>query len=341
MMSDPTLLTVILNYKTPEMTLKSLAAALHEMDSISGAITVVDNDSQDGSYETLQQAIIDQGLDHNDRVRVIQSGHNGGFGAGNNVGIRARLPNGDAPDYIYILNSDAFPSGGAIKRLLAELQTNLSAGFAGSYIHGEDGGPHITAFRFPTIQSELETAIRFGPISKMLKNHIVPLPLPDKTCAVDWLAGASLMMRQIVLDEIGLFDEQFFLYFEETDLCKRAKNAGWPTIYVRESEVAHIGSVSTGMKTWVRMPSYWFDSRLYYFTKNHGRIYATVATIAHLAGGVLNRLRNIIQRKQRADPPKFLRDMAVHSLRSAAKSFFHNPRQPKNTVTRIISKDTK
>lgn len=340
-MSDPTLLTVILNYKTPEMTLQSLTAALREMGEISGAITIVDNDSQDGSYEGLQQAIKDQGLDRDERVRIIQSGHNGGFGAGNNVGIRARLPNGDAPDYVYILNSDAFPGVGAINRLLEELQNNPDTGFAGSYIHGQEGDPHITAFRFPTVQSELEIAARFGPISRLLKSYIVPLPLPNQTCTVDWLAGASMMMRQNMLDEIGLFDEEFFLYFEETDLCRRAKNAGWSTVYVRDSEIAHIGSVSTGMKTWARMPSYWFDSRLYYFTKNHGRIYAIAATIAHLTGGIFNRLRSTIQRKPRVDPPMFLRDMAAHSLCSATKALFKQLQKPKNTVTRIVSQDTK
>ncbi len=83
---------------------------------------------------------------------------------------------------------------------------------------------------------------------------------------MDWLAGASLMMRQDVLDRIGLFDEEFFLYFEETELCLRAARAGWPTDYVVESRVAHVGSASTGMKTWDRIPQFWLDSRLRYFT---------------------------------------------------------------------------
>jgi GT2 family glycosyltransferase len=142
----------------------------------------------------------------------------------------------------------------------------------------------------------------------------VPLPLPRETCQVDWLAGASLMMRQKVLDKIGLFDERFFLYFEETDLCRRALLAGWPTVYVRSSEISHIGSVSTGMKNWTRMPQYWFDSRRYYYVKNHGAFYAKLATLAHLAGGVLCHLRHILQGKPLQGPKYFLRDLARHSL---------------------------
>ena len=99
----------------------------------------------------------------------------------------------------------------------------------------------------------------------MLADHVVPLPVPDQSGAVDWLAGASMMMRAEVLEQIGLFDEEYFLYFEETDLCRRAALAGWPTHYVVESRVTHIGSVSTGMKVWDRIPEYWLDSRCFRF----------------------------------------------------------------------------
>ena len=339
-MRQPTVLTIILNYKTPDMTLQSFAAALREMDGIAGAITIVDNDSQDGSYEALLKAV--RVLDMKPgRVQVIQSGHNGGFGAGNNVGIRARLPNGDTPDYVYILNSDAFPGKNAIKLLLMQLQNNPNVGFAGSYIHGPEGAPHITAFRFPSIQGELEGAARLGLISRVLKNYTVPLPLPKQTCVVDWLAGASVMMRQSVLNEIGLFDEIFFLYFEETDLCKRAYNAGWSTVYVRESEVCHIGSVSTGMKTWGRMPNYWFNSRLHYFVKNHGRSYTAIATLAHLLGAVTYRVRCLVQNKPKIDPPGFLRDLTLHSLRSATKNLLSKQPETLSKVARITGQKIK
>ncbi len=313
-MKKPTLLTVILNYKTANMTLESLAAALMSTQGINGEIIIVDNDSQDGSFEKLTKAVQEKGWSANGRVRVLQSGRNGGFGAGNNVGIKAGLSNGDRPDYVYILNSDAFPNRDTVSELLNYLETHPKVGFAGSYIHGQDGEPHLTAFRFPSVAGEFEGAIKFGPISRLLKNSIVPLPLPKETCQVDWLAGASLMMRQAVLDQIGLFDERFFLYFEETDLCRRALQAGWPTVYVRSSEVAHIGSVSTGMRNWERMPQYWFDSRRHYFVKNHGPFYAKLATAAHLLGGAFCYLRHAVQGKTPQGPKRFLRDLARHSL---------------------------
>ena len=315
------LLTVILNWRTPDMTLRSAEAALLAMQGIDGALVIVDNESGDGSFEKMTSEVARRGWDIGPhRVRVLQSGHNGGFGAGNNFGIRAGLPDGTRPDYFYLLNSDAFPAPDAIRLLLQHLQAHPQTGFAGSFMHGPDGDPHRTAFRFPSITSEFEGQIRLGPVSRLLGRWVVAQPIPEQTTRVDWLAGASIMMRRKVPDEIGLFDEAFFLYFEETDLCRRAALAGWPSDYVVESRVAHIGSASTGMKTWTRIPQFWLDSRLHYFTKNHGRLYAVLATLAALAGGSLWRLRLLVQRKDRGDPPRFLRDLAAHHLRHAFRS---------------------
>ena len=317
----PRLLTVILNWRTPDMTLRSAEAALLAMQGIDGALVIVDNESGDGSFEKMTSEVARRGWDIGPhRGRVLQSGHNGGFGAGNNFGIRAGLPDGTRPDYFYLLNSDAFPAPDAIRLLLQHLQAHPQTGFAGSFMHGPDGDPHRTAFRFPSITSEFEGQIRLGPISRLLGRWVVAQPIPEQTTRVDWLAGASIMMRRKVPDEIGLFDEAFFLYFEETDLCRRAALAGWPSDYVVESRVAHIGSASTGMKTWTRIPQFWLDSRLHYFTKNHGRLYAVLATLAALAGGSLWRLRLLVQRKDRGDPPRFLRDLAAHHLRHAFRS---------------------
>ena len=308
--TDLTVLTVILNWRTATMTLRAVAAAEIAMRDVSGAITVVDNDSGDGSFETLTTE-----LAGHPRVRVVQSGRNGGFGAGNNFGIRLGLPDGSRPDLVYILNSDAFPAEDAIGHLLAYLVSHPDVGFAGSYILGPDGEPHMTCFRFPSVASEFEGSARTGPISRLLDHRKVPLGIPDKSGPVDWLAGASLMMRNRVLQETGLFDEDFFLYFEETDLCRRARAAGWSTHFVRESRIEHIGSVSTGMKEWSRVPGYWFDSRWLYFVKQGGTSQAVLATVANAAGCIILRTRRLIQPRIRPDPPHFLRDLLSHARR--------------------------
>jgi hypothetical protein len=281
------LASIVLNWRTPDMTLDAVKAAVKAMEPIEGGwhLYVVDNDSQDGSEDKLRAAIADEqargtwGYDH---VEVIQSGRNGGFGAGNNVGIRAALARSDRPEYVYILNSDAFPAPDAVAKLVAAL----------------DARPEL------------------GVVTRLLERWVVPMGIPDGTIEVDWLAGASMMMRVRMLDEVGTFDETFFLYFEETDLCRRAAKAGWKTLYVRDSHCAHVGSASTGMKKWTRIPGYWLDSRRHYFTKNHGTGYWAAATTARAAVTTLYELRRRVQRgKPAKNPEGFVADLVRHAVK--------------------------
>ena len=308
------LLAVILNYKTAEMTLESAESAVKALNHFSHdwQMTIVDNDSQDGSYELIKQAISDKKDPHWQKVTVVESGHNGGFGAGNNFAIRPTLELELPPEYIYILNSDAFPDPTAIKPLVDHLDKNPQVGIVGSYLHDTDKVPLRSAFRFPTIYSEFEDSIGLGIVSKALKNYVVPMDIPETTQKVDWLEGASMMFRSTMLKEVGLFDEHFFLYFEETDLCKQAGRKGWDATYVKESIVLHIEAVSTGREEWKRVPDYWLDSRRHYFCKNHGRAYNNVATIARLLGSILWQIRRHIQRKPDITPPYFLTDLFKH-----------------------------
>ncbi|WP_299411827.1 glycosyltransferase family 2 protein [uncultured Sulfitobacter sp.] len=312
-MTAPTVLCILLNYRTPAMTLRAAEAALADLHSVGGELVIVDNASGDGSYEMIAAEVAARGWAVDDLVRIVASPVNGGFGAGNNIGLRMRLRDGRVPDYYYILNSDAFPDAGCTAALMAHLEAHPEAGIACSHVRGEDNVVHTTAFRFPSIAGEFVGAARLRVFERMMPHAPVPMPQPSATCQVDWSAGASMMMRASMLEAIGLFDETFFLYFEETDLCLRAARAGWTCWYVPDSRVVHIGSVSTGMKTKRRMPSYWYDSRRHYFIKNHGRIYAVTALLAHLVGGVLHRLRAGIAGRKPQDPNWFLADLIAHS----------------------------
>ena len=313
--TPPSVHVIVLNWRTPEMSLQAAEAALREMQGIDGGLTIVDNDSGDGSYEAMLAGVQVRGWP-SDRVAVVQSGWNGGFGAGNNHGIRQGLPDGRRADLVYLLNSDAIPQPGAIRALVDYLGRHPEAGIACSRLRGTDGEPHLTAFRFPGIASEFEQTSRTGPVTKLLRKYVVALPQPVTSGRVDWSAGASMMIRMDVLDRIGLFDEGFFLYYEETDLCRRAADAGWQTHYIVESLVLHIGSVSTGMKGWKRPPDYWYDSRRRYYEKHHGRIGALLATAAHLAGAGLFRLRCLLARRKSDMPPGHLSYLTRHALRA-------------------------
>ncbi|WP_086934333.1 glycosyltransferase family 2 protein [Agarilytica rhodophyticola] len=312
----------ILNYRTPELTIDAIKAtitALEYREKNDWRILVVDNDSQDGSEEQLQKVVEENKNTAGwQNIEVLQTGHNGGFGAGNNYAIQYAREKFAQLEYVYVLNSDAFPDQDAIKVLIDFLDQNTHYGFAGSYIYGTDGTPHETAFRFPSPLGEFEGAVRFGPISKLLKKYQVPLGLLSTSCDVDWLAGASMLMRIKTLEEVGVFDETFFLYFEETDLCLRAQRKGWPVRYILESKVAHIGSASTGMKKWDRIPAYWLDSRRHYFKKNHGSLQFALATFLRTIGSTLYNLRCVIEKKENTEPSRFIRDMLKHALASTS-----------------------
>jgi GT2 family glycosyltransferase len=307
------LLVVIVNYKTALLALRAAEAALADVRALGGAIAIVDNDSGDGSLATLRDGIASGRF--GSTVEVIAAEKNGGFGYGNNVAIRRALASSDPPQYVYLLNPDAMPDPGAIRTLVEFLDAHPEVGIAGSHIHNPDGSTHVSAFRFPSPIGELEGTLRLGLATKLFDRWSVwNLPC-DETARVDWVSGASTMIRRDVLDQVGLFDENFFLYFEETDLCRRAAEAGWQTWFVHEASVEHEVGVATGIKdTKRRTPPYWFASRRYYFLKQGGRGELWLANLLWMAGFSLWRLRRRLQAKPDPDPPQMLADFVRHTV---------------------------
>ena len=128
-----------------------------------------------------------------------------------------------------------------------------------------DGIHSVSAFLFPTALSELNIQAKNRLIAKLVPHAVESLPLsvlPDVPHEAEWISGVGMLVRTAVFEQIGGFDEGFFLYFEEIDFCRRAKRAGWKSYSVVTAPLTHIGSVSTGMdeKELRRMPRYWFDS---------------------------------------------------------------------------------
>ncbi len=307
-----TVVSVTVNYKTAQLTLRALEAALADMAPLGGRAIVVDNDSGDGSLATIRDAVRARGWA--DRVDVLAAPANLGFGAGNNIAFRHALSWETPPDYFYLLNPDALPDPGGVRALVDFMERTPDSGLAGSRVRHPSGELRISAFRFPSVLSELEAGVRVGLVTRLLDRWKVPAPPPESTSAVDWVSGASVMLRRAMLDEIGMFDENFFLYFEETDLSLRAMRGGWKTYYVLESGAEHIGQVSTGMKdVQKRRPKYWFESRAYYLQKNYGRAMRTAADVAFAGGFSVHELRKRLG-KPDDDPPHFFRDFLAFNF---------------------------
>jgi N-acetylglucosaminyl-diphospho-decaprenol L-rhamnosyltransferase len=309
-------LVVIVNYRTPELTVNCLRSLVPDLPFLPNTqVIVVDNDSGDDSLEVIQQAIVAEGW--GDWATLLPSNHNGGFSYGNNVAIRLALNSDNPSDYIWLLNSDTEIRSGALHRLLEFMQTRNHVGICGSRFEEPDGTVWPIAFRFPSILSELENGFRLGVVSQLLSSWKVAQVMTDQPRQMDWLPGASLLIRREVFETIELMDEGYFLYYEETDFCLQAARYGWECWYVPNSHVMHLAGQSTGVTTPTdrpkRLPQYWFNSRRRYFVKNHGRLYAAIADTVWFLGFASWRGRRLIQRKPDTDPPSLLQDFVRNS----------------------------
>jgi GT2 family glycosyltransferase len=281
-----------------------------------GRVVVVDNGSGDGSAETLAEAIHRRSW--GEWVQLLPLDRNAGFAAGNNAALRQILAHPRPPDYFWLLNPDTVVRVGAGRVLAEFLNRHPRVGIVGSRLEQPDGTPQRSAFRFPSVLGEWENGFRFGPVSRLLRRHVVAPPVRAESHPTDWLSGASLMVRRSMLEQVGLLDEGFFLYFEEVDLCRRAARAGWRCWYVPESRVVHLVSQSTGVDGGPiraqRKPEYWFASRQRYFAKHHPRRDAACADVGWAVGFAAWRLRNRFQRKPDTDPPGLLGDFVRYNF---------------------------
>ena len=310
------MLIVIVNYRSAGLTLDCLASLAAAEIRPGRRVVVVENASGDDSAARLAAAVDAYGW--GGWCRLLPLDRNLGFAGGNNAALRPALAGPQPPDSVLLLNPDTVVRPGAISALEDFLDSHPRVGLAGSRLEDPDGTPQRSAFRFPTVLSELEGGLRFGPVSQLLAPWVVAPPVSDRPHRTDWMAGASLLVRREVFDRIGLLDEGYFLYFEETDFCLRAARAGWPGWYVPASRVVHLVGQSSGVtdtkRPARRMPRYWFESRRRYFAVNHGRMYAALADAAYAAGFSLWRVRRWLQSKPDTDPPHLLGDFLRFSL---------------------------
>lgn len=311
------LLVVIVNYRTPALTIDSLRSLVGEVQSLPGTrVVVTDNKSGDGSVEQIKNAIETEGWGEWATFMPLEL--NGGFAYGNNAAIRPALQSTNPPPYVLLLNPDTVVRPGALKTLVDFMNEHPDVGIAGSRLEDPDGTPQRSAFRFHTVFSELDFGLRLGVVSKLLSKWVVAPPPSDETHQTDWVAGASMIIRREVFDATGLMDEDYFMYYEEMDFCLQAKRAGWSCWYVPQSRVVHLVGQSSGVtdtkKPPKRLPQYLFDSRRRYFIKNYGWLYAALADHAWASTFVLWRMRRVIQRKPDTDPPKVFGDFLRNSV---------------------------
>jgi GT2 family glycosyltransferase len=255
-MSDPVLDVVIVSYRSRDLLRSCLASLRAHPPKLGAAIWVVDNASHDGTPEMVRSEFPE--------VELVVSEANRGFSAANNLAIRR----GRAP-YVLALNPDTRLTPGALDRMLELIEGNPSIGIAGCRLEREDGSfDHAARRSFPTPAGALGHFTGIGRRSDA-PGWLAQYRAPSiESGAVDAVNGAFMLMRRQALDEVGLFDERYWMYMEDLDLCYRFARAGWTTWYEPSVRAMHVKGASSGPNRSPRL-NYAFHYGMYRFYRKH------------------------------------------------------------------------
>ena len=314
-MADIDVAVVIVTYRSAQLAIEALRSVDAQRGSPGLSLRAIVVDNASGDFPLIGEA-----MEHNkwsSWLTLIDAPQNGGFAYGNNLGI-ARAYAQQTPDYIYLLNPDAQVRSDGIATLIRFLADHPDVGIAGSSFENLDGSDWPIAFRFPTLLGELDAGLQMGFATRLLKRWVVARVMGKTPEPVDWICGASMMIRAAVFTAIGGLDENYFLYFEETDFCLRARRAGFTTWYIPESRVMHIMGQSTSLTDprlgLRRLPSYWFESRRRYYVVAFGLWHAAVIDLVAMAAHSIGLIKRVAQGKRYRGVPYFIRDLARHSV---------------------------
>jgi len=274
---DPQIAVVVVSYNTRDLLLECLASVIESTQGRGVQLVVVDNSSEDGSYQAVLEAY--------PLATAICNSTNLGFGAACNQGFKAT----DAP-FILLLNSDARLTPQAFHALCDCLEQNQRCGAAGCKLIDAAGAEVINTRNFLTpLNQAFELAgidVGLGSLQRARR----PNPGRDLAdCSVDWIDGACLMLRRAALDEAGFFDERFFMYSEDEDLCFRLRKRGWLVCFCGAGTAVHHGAASSRLKKF-DMLRHFYLSQMLFLLKHRGTCSAFLFAAAMKIVLVLKRL---------------------------------------------------
>jgi N-acetylglucosaminyl-diphospho-decaprenol L-rhamnosyltransferase len=262
-----------------------LLACLESLEGTAVEIVVLDNASEDGSADAVRERF--------PGVRVIEQRRRAGFGANHNTVIRETTGR-----YVFVLNEDTASEDWGFDRMVAHLDANPRVAALGPRLVYPDGRQQASAWRFPSPAIAALGLVTLGRAGVVQSTG-------GQTRDVDWSMAAALLLRREALDEVGIFDEGFFIYSEETDLCRRLRRAGWRTQYFPAVTVVHHESqFSVGIPE-RRINEMW-RGRHRYWRKHHS---AAAAGVAALCTGAQYAARSLV----RAGNRDFAGRMRLHA----------------------------
>ena len=262
---------VIVSYNTAALTVRCLTHLHEDLAGRPAEVFVVDNGSTDGSVAAVRAGF--------PGVGVIESGRNAGFGAANNSAMaRAR------GEFLLLLNSDAFVEPGCVAALVDCLRRRPAAGVVGPRLLNADGSLQRSCFRFVSPGrawlENLWLSRLGGPASRIGDYSRWP---HDVEADVDWVVGACMLVRRAAYEQVGGFDERFFMYAEETDWQRRIRSAGWGVAFCPAARVTHLGGAS-GEADRPARDGRFFESLDRYVAKHHGRAGVVGVRVAMVVG---------------------------------------------------------
>lgn len=289
------LVVVIVNYRTAGLVTDCLQSLAAERDGGTAFSTiVVDNASGDDSADRIEEAIRARGW--STWARIVRSPRNGGFSAGNNLGMESV----EAEAYL-LLNSDTLVRPGAIDRLVREMRGHPEAGLIGPGLEWPDGKRQSSAFNCPTPLTEFLRVAGTGVLDGIMRRHVTAMPLNEVPSEVDWVSFAAVLIPRAVFEKVGPMDEGYFMYFEDIDYARRVRNAGWKVRYCPEARIVHLRGGSSPVKSLTAerkpLPAYWYAARARYFAKFYGRTGLWMANLCWLMGRCVSRCREVLERR--------------------------------------------
>lgn len=257
----------------------------HELE-----VVIVDNNSADDSVSMIKERF--------PQVILLENNWNAGFAAGVNQGYSA-----STGDYVLLFNPDARMKPGAIDRAVDFMEAHPECGICGARLVNPQGDLEPSARRFPSswykflttsgLSTRFASSRIFGRGDYRYFDH-------NSVLEVDWVPGTFSAIRRAMLQQLGFFDERFFLYYEETDLCLRAKRAGWKVYFIPDAEVVHEGGGCSKTRKDMEFDTggsqllkFRMRSEMLYFRKNYG-MYAAISNAAvEMGWHVLRALVNL------------------------------------------------
>jgi len=226
---DELLGVILVNYRTPDLTVRSLASILRQGIATIEHIVVIDNNSRDGSVGRIRRAF--------PKLKVIASDTNGGFGSGVNVGLKWRHEK-----YVLILNPDTYFENNSILKVISYMMEHPDTGLAGLDLVNKDGSRQFSARRFYSMLDVVSR--RVGIIGNLLRNRMDRHLMKDawktdEPFDAEWIMGTGFVVNRDLIAALGGMDETYFLYMEDVDLCARVWNAGFRVVCIPGARLVH------------------------------------------------------------------------------------------------------